>query len=127
MADRPKTGALATSQAVAGERAHAAVEPFSVVLDRHELLLRRDDTQILQINVGLLCNQVCRHCHLDAAPNRHEVMDRHTMEAVTAFARRGRFACVDLTGGAPEMFGGLTDLVARLAPLTPRLMLRFPL
>ena len=76
------------------------------------------------MNVGFLCNQSCRHCHLSAGPGRTEIMSRETMDAVEAFARRGRFSMIDITGGAPELVPGIEGFLERLAPLTPRLLFR---
>ncbi len=59
--------------------------------------------EILQVNVGKLCNQTCQHCHVDAGPDRREIMSRETMEACLAAVRQARITTVDLTGGAPEM------------------------
>ena len=57
----------------------------------------------LQINVGKLCNQTCRHCHVDAGPDRREVMSRETMtQCLAALAATG-IPTVDITGGAPEL------------------------
>ncbi len=102
----------------------SGVEPFSQCLSREGLQLIRDQANILQINVGLLCNQKCRHCHLAAGPSRKEVMSLETMEAVVAFARRCRFEIADITGGAPELNPHITDLIRRLAPVVPQIMLR---
>ena len=60
-------------------------------------------TEILQINVGKLCNQTCRHCHVDAGPDRREVMSRETMEACVAALASSSISTVDITGGAPEL------------------------
>lgn len=106
---------------LAGE---TAVEPFAHQLAKHGLELRRGEVQTLQVNVGLLCNQACRHCHLAAGPGRGESMDRKTMAQVASFAARNRFQCIDLTGGAPELHPDLGFLLSELAPLAPRLMLR---
>jgi radical SAM/Cys-rich protein len=100
------------------------VEPFAKTLERHGLELRRSHTQTLQVNLGLRCDLACRHCHLDAGPGRAEMMDRPTMEAVVALARRAAFQIIDLTGGAPELVPDLPFLIGELAPLAPRLMLR---
>ncbi len=59
--------------------------------------------QVLQINVGKLCNQTCRHCHVDAGPDRREVMDHDTMRACLAVLAQSDIPTVDITGGAPEM------------------------
>jgi len=58
---------------------------------------------VLQINVGKMCNQVCRHCHVDAGPDRKEIMTRATMQLCLDALAQTDIATVDLTGGAPEM------------------------
>ncbi len=98
--------------------------PFAQTLEDNALDLRRGETQTLQVNTGLLCNLSCRHCHLRAGPGKKEVMDRETVAAVIACARRLSFAVIDVTGGAPEMNSYILELLAGLAPLTPRLILR---
>ena len=57
----------------------------------------------LQVNVGLRCNQQCNHCHLEASPQRKEMMEWPTMELVLKAAKSVRCQLVDLTGGAPEL------------------------
>jgi radical SAM/Cys-rich protein len=60
--------------------------------------------EIFQINLGKLCNMTCRHCHVDAGPDRwREVMDRETVDACIAALDRTDATTVDLTGGAPEL------------------------
>jgi radical SAM/Cys-rich protein len=100
------------------------VEPFGQTLAKHGLSLTRVKTTTLQVNVGLLCNQACRHCHLEAGPKSEKLMDRETMEQVLDLATRLPFAAIDITGGAPEMHPNLVEMIERLAALTPRLMLR---
>ena len=100
------------------------VEPFRQTLARHGLDLTRVKTTTLQVNVGLLCNQTCRHCHLEAGPNRKEVMGKETVDQVVAMAERFPFEVVDITGGAPELNPNISKMIERLAPLTSRLMLR---
>ncbi|MCG6982211.1 MAG: arsenosugar biosynthesis radical SAM protein ArsS [Deltaproteobacteria bacterium] len=100
------------------------VEPFRQTLAKHGLTLTREKITTLQVNVGLLCNQACRHCHLEAGPNREEVMSKETVDQVVAVAQRFRFEVIDITGGAPEMTPDIVDMILRLAPLTSRLMLR---
>jgi radical SAM/Cys-rich protein len=101
-----------------------SLEPFREALLRHELLLCRGLTTSLQVNVGLNCGLCCRHCHLEAGPDRTEVMQRATMEGVIAAARRFRFSSIDVTGGSPELVPGIEFLVRELAALTPKLILR---
>ncbi len=59
--------------------------------------------EILQINVGKMCNQTCKHCHVDAGPDRKEIMTRQTMEQCLDALRNSNITTIDLTGGAPEM------------------------
>ncbi|MEZ6095314.1 MAG: arsenosugar biosynthesis radical SAM protein ArsS [Pirellulaceae bacterium] len=58
---------------------------------------------VLQINVGRVCNQVCHHCHVDAGPDRKERMGFETAKAVMDFFRANPIPTLDITGGAPEM------------------------
>jgi radical SAM/Cys-rich protein len=97
---------------------------FKQTLEKQSLTLCRERVQTLQVNVGLLCDLACKHCHVEAGPNRTEVMDRATMDAVIAFAKRHRFAIIDITGGAPELVPEIDYLLRRLVPLTGKLMLR---
>ena len=76
---------------------------FEQKLATHALTLRRGALQSLQINVGRKCNQACRHCHVDAAPWRTEMIDETTARRIGAWIGRHRPAVVDLTGGAPEL------------------------
>ena len=57
----------------------------------------------LQVNVGKMCNQVCKHCHVDAGPDRTEIMTRQTMEHCLSALQNSAIETVDITGGAPEM------------------------
>lgn len=100
------------------------VEPFGLTLSKHGHTLDRKHTTTLQLNVGLLCNQRCRHCHLSAGPDRKESMDLETVAEVVAYAQRGHFETIDITGGSPELNPNLANLIERLSPLAPRIMLR---
>jgi len=101
-----------------------AFESFENTLDKHGLTLKRSETTILQVNVGLLCNQVCHHCHLEAGPNRSENMSFDDAEQVVEYARRNRFETIDLTGGAPELNPNLPYLISELSTFTPRFLIR---
>jgi len=74
--------------------------------------LRPGGIRTLQINVGKLCNQTCRHCHVDAGPDRREVMDRATMEACLRALAASSIPTVDITGGAPQLNPDFRWLVA---------------
>jgi radical SAM/Cys-rich protein len=58
---------------------------------------------IFQVNVGKMCNQVCKHCHVDAGPDRKEIMTEETMQLCLSVLKNHKFKVIDLTGGAPEM------------------------
>jgi len=102
----------------------STVEPFHLTLSQHHIKMERGETNTLQINLGLLCNQACMHCHLEAAPGRKENMDRETVHQVVDFARRCSFETVDITGGAPELNPHLVPLVEDLSALSCRIMVR---
>ncbi len=79
---------------------------FSDVLDEHAFLLERRRLTTLQVNVGKLCNQTCRHCHVEAGPTRTEQMTRRTAERVVELMDlpgAEDLDLVDITGGAPEL------------------------
>ena len=98
--------------------------PFHLTLAEHQLKLMRDETHTLQINMGFLCNQVCRHCHLDAGPDRAENMNLDTVNAVIDYAERSAFETIDITGGAPELNPHLPHLIKKISPHAKRIMLR---
>jgi radical SAM/Cys-rich protein len=93
-------------------------------LSRHKLDLSKDKITTLQINIGLLCNQACRHCHLEAGPRRKEMMTPQTVGQVVGVARRFNFNTIDITGGAPELHPMLGDILQRLRPFCRTLILR---
>ena len=77
---------------------------FEEVLHSHgQAALRAEGIRVLQLNMGKLCNQTCSHCHVDAGPDRREVMTRQTAEQCLDVLRQTAIPTVDLTGGAPEM------------------------
>ena len=85
---------------------------FEKRLGEEGLYARR--IEMLQVNVGLRCNQSCRHCHLECSPARREMMDRNTMSAVKSAALLAGVLLVDITGGAPELHPHLRDFIAEL-------------
>jgi radical SAM/Cys-rich protein len=100
------------------------IKPFTHILAEHGLELRRGKTTTLQINTGLLCNQTCAHCHLDAGPHRPESMDAVTAGHVIDYATENRFETIDITGGSPELNPHISMLVSELRKHTPRLLFR---
>ncbi|MFZ9980607.1 MAG: arsenosugar biosynthesis radical SAM (seleno)protein ArsS [Cyclobacteriaceae bacterium] len=71
--------------------------------------------EILQVNIGYMCNQTCAHCHVDAGPDRKERMDEATMQACLNALKKYSFTTLDITGGAPEMHPGFRSFVERAA------------
>ncbi len=100
------------------------LDGFSGVLVQHNIELRRIKTSVLQINVGRLCNQRCRHCHLSAGPESREIMSEETAARIIAFAGKHTLETIDITGGAPELNPHLGMMIQQLRPLTRSLILR---
>ncbi len=73
------------------------------IKETNQFPLRPKKLEILQINVGYMCNQVCAHCHVDAGPDRKEIMTRETMQQCLEVIKNTGAHTLDLTGGAPEM------------------------
>jgi len=73
--------------------------------------LRRGKLETLQINIGYRCNQRCLHCHVNAGPDRTEMMDGATLELLREVLAARRIATLDITGGAPELHPGFRALV----------------
>jgi radical SAM/Cys-rich protein len=83
----------------------------------HPLKPTQIDT--FQINLGKMCNQVCQHCHVDAGPDRKEIMTRDTMQQCVDLIAKHQFKTIDLTGGAPEMnpdFRWFIEAVRKVSP-----------
>src|SRR3990167_1354966 len=75
--------------------------------------LTKRPIEILQVNLGKLCNLACVHCHVEAGPAKtRENMNRETAEAVVRFMDRAQIKTLDLTGGAPELNPNFRYLVA---------------
>ncbi|MBC8116265.1 MAG: radical SAM protein, partial [Candidatus Saccharimonas sp.] len=96
---------------------------FDQTLQQHGLPpLTATSLDVLQVNVGRLCNQTCRHCHVDAGPDRREIMTQDVMQACLDVLRRHPFSTLDITGGAPEMNPHFRWLVAQARGLVPRII-----
>ena len=84
--------------------------------------LRATGITVFQINVGKLCNQTCRHCHVDAGPDRQEIMSRETAELCIAALAKTDIPTVDITGGAPELNPNFRWLVEQATKLKRHVM-----
>lgn len=87
-------------------------------------VLQRLPLSVLQVNLGKLCNQACKHCHVEAGPKRTEIMTWEVMERVLELATHPEVTTIDLTGGAPEMNPHFRALVQRLRTLDKELIIR---
>lgn len=74
--------------------------------------VRRLRLDTVQVNLGYLCNQSCNHCHVNAGPNRKELMDESNIDGLIALMNQGWIKTLDLTGGAPEMNPHFRKLVS---------------
>jgi radical SAM/Cys-rich protein len=90
---------------------------FGQRLAENSLSLRRARPEILQVNVGKLCNLTCVHCHVNAGPKRKEIMTRETIDRVIEWLAKTDIPTVDLTGGAPEMIPDFRYFIERAKEL----------
>ncbi len=84
--------------------------------------LRATGIEVLQLNVGKLCNQTCGHCHVDAGPTRKESMSRETAELALRVLAASSIPTVDITGGAPELNENFESLVGESRRLGRRVI-----
>lgn len=98
---------------------------FGKKLDEMELQpFRPDSIEIFQMNLGYMCNMTCKHCHVDAAPDREEIMTKETLEHCLKALRETDIRTVDLTGGAPEMNPHFNWFVEEAAGLGKHIIVR---
>src|ERR1043166_7850086 len=90
---------------------------FAQTLAARSLALRRGRSEILQVNVGKLCNLTCVHCHVNAGPRRKEIMTRDTIDRIINWLAKTDIPTVDLTGGAPEMIPDFRYFIDRVKKL----------
>ncbi len=91
-------------QLASGPFANGELPLFETQLQHYSLPpIRPKKLEILQMNLGYMCNQVCAHCHVDAGPDRKEKMSRTTLEKCLEILSQTEVHTLDLTGGAPEM------------------------
>jgi radical SAM/Cys-rich protein len=82
----------------------------------------RRKTEILQINIGLRCNQQCLHCHVNSSPKRTEKMDEATIAAVYDYVKNSDVHTLDITGGAPELHPQFRELVVKVRALNVKVI-----
>ena len=100
---------------------------FSSVLQEHDIdtaVLRRKRLTTLQVNMGNLCNQSCRHCHIEASPTGKNLMPREVVDDILGLLSQNDIQTLDITGGAPELNPHFEHLVASARPLVEDLIVR---
>lgn len=98
--------------------------PFVDRLKSQGITLKRDNIDIVQINVGGLCNQSCNHCHVFAGPEDKRVMDKDVMTKVLSLAQSSGVRVIDITGGAPEINPNIEFLIESAKRFVPKIIFR---
>lgn len=102
---------------------HTAIS-FDEKLASSNLELRAAKIETLQVNVGKLCNQACKHCHVDASPKRTEIMPREVVEECLNALRRYNIPVLDITGGAPELIPDFRYFVTEAKKTSAKVIVR---
>jgi radical SAM/Cys-rich protein len=109
---------LSNHEAIGIQSFEETIEPIGM------LPLKPISVDTFQINVGKMCNQVCKHCHVDAGPDRKEIMTRETMQQCLDALKISNATTVDLTGGAPEMNPDFRWFVEEIAKMDKGIIVR---
>ncbi|MEO6452799.1 MAG: arsenosugar biosynthesis radical SAM (seleno)protein ArsS [Ginsengibacter sp.] len=109
-----------------GRTGDFALVPFQQKLENIGLLpLLPKLAEIFQVNIGKMCNQTCRHCHVDAAPDRKEIMTQQTMQqCLEVLKNNPHLKTVDITGGAPELNPEFRWFVEEISKLKRHIIVR---
>ncbi len=107
------------------ENLDTQIPSFASKLEEIDLIpFAPNKIDVLQINLGKMCNQVCKHCHVDAGPNRKEIMSFETMMQCLEAMNGSSIRTIDLTGGAPEMNPHFRWFVEELSLLGKEVIVR---
>lgn len=109
-----------------GQTGDFALIPFQQKLEATNLFpLKPSQVEIFQVNIGKMCNQTCRHCHVDAGPDRKEIMTKETMQqCIDVLAQNPQLKTVDITGGAPEMNSNFRWFAEEISKLNRHIIVR---
>ncbi len=109
-----------------GQAGDFALVPFQQKLQESNLYpLKPTQIEIFQVNIGKMCNQTCRHCHVDAGPDRKEIMSVETMQqCIDVLKNNPQLKTVDITGGAPEMNPNFSWFIEELSKLNRHIIVR---
>jgi radical SAM/Cys-rich protein len=98
---------------------------FEATIAQHQLKLNPLSIETMQVNLGKLCNQACKHCHVDAGPKRTEMMTREAVErCLEILAQYPQIINLDITGGAPELNEHFDYFVREAKSLNKHVMVR---
>lgn len=104
---------------------HTSSGDFSRLLEQHALTLQSATLDTLQVNLTRLCNQACKHCHVDASPARTEMLDEDNVRRlIDILAKHPQIHTLDLTGGAPELHPQFDWLVQQASALDRTVIVR---
>ena len=96
------------------------IPSFDTYLRQRGLSMKRETWTVLQVNIGLYCNQACAHCHVESSPKRTEKMSKQTVDACIEFIRRHpAIETLDITGGAPEFHSYFRYMVETVRTMRP--------
>ena len=109
-----------------GQTGDFALIPFQQKLEQFDLYpLKPSQIEVFQVNIGKMCNQVCKHCHVDAGPDRKEIMTRETMQqCIDVLKVNPQLKIVDITGGAPELNSNFRWFAAEIKKLDRHVIVR---
>ncbi len=109
-----------------GQHGNFFLIPFQEKLEESNLFpFKPTQVEIFQVNIGKMCNQTCRHCHVDAGPDRKEIMTRETMQqCIEVLKSNPQLKTVDITGGAPEMNPNFRWFVEEISKLEKHIIVR---
>ncbi len=97
---------------------------FKDKIDRLGQKIKKEKVSIVQVNVGDLCNQICKHCHISAGPKNDKVMRKDVMERIIALLQNSEVDVVDITGGAPELNTHIGFFVSTVKKIVPKIIFR---
>jgi radical SAM/Cys-rich protein len=109
-----------------GQTDDFALLPFQQKLQQAGLYpLKPAGVEIFQVNIGKMCNQTCRHCHVDAGPDRKEIMTQETMQqCIEVLMENPQLTTIDITGGAPELNPYFRWFVQKIKDLDRHIIVR---
>ena len=98
---------------------------FEALLKQHNIKLAPRSIDTLQVNLTRLCNQVCRHCHVDSSPTRTEMLSSEgIVKCLEILEQHPQITKLDLTGGAPELHPSFDEFVEQAVAMGKHVMVR---